>query len=127
MRNRYSRAVLNLAQNNDKDSTDITGTRLGRIIKRNDAKNYIDQTNTEQTAPDKHQSSPSLQATPSHPGDKTYKLTGVRKAIADNMSYSKKEIPHAWMTVELDVTDLVHYQNQIKNDFKKQEGVNLTY
>lgn len=127
MRNRYSPAVLNLAQKHDIDLTDITGTGLGGRITRKDVKNYIDHTKTEPATPDKQQSSPSLQASPSHPGDKTYKLTGVRKAIADNMSYSKKEIPHAWMTVEVDVTDLVHYRNQIKNDFKKQEGVNLTY
>src|SRR5699024_11575205 len=94
--------------------------RIDGIKTKIDEKNNMDHTKTEQAAPDKQQSSPSLQASPSHHGDKTYKLTGVRKAIADNMSYSKKEIPHAWMTVEVDVTDLVHYRNQIKNDFKKQ-------
>src|SRR5699024_5351906 len=92
-----------------------------------DVKKYIDHNKIETATPDKQQSSPSLQASPSHPGDKTYKLTDVRKAIADNMSYSKKEITHDCMTVEVDVTDLVHYQNQIKNDFKKQEAVTLTY
>src|SRR5699024_11858787 len=78
-------------------------------------------------APDKQQSSPSMQASPTHHGDNTYKITSVRKAIDDNMSYSKKEILHSRMTIEVDVTDLVHYLNQINNDFKKQEGVNLTY
>src|SRR5699024_7344644 len=112
MRNRYSPAVLNLAQKHDIDLTNITGTGLGGRITRKDVKNYMDRTKTEQAAADKQQSSPPLQASPSHPGDKTYKLTGVRKAIADNMSYSKKEIPHAWMTVEVDVTDLVHYRNR---------------
>jgi len=127
MRNRYSPAVLNLAQKHDIDLTDITGTGLGGRITRKDVKNHIDHIKTEPAAQNKQQSSPSLPTSPSHAGDKSYKLTGVRKAIADNMSYSKKEIPHAWMTVEVDVTDLVHYRNQIKNDFKKQEGVNLTY
>lgn len=127
MRNRYSPAVLNLAQNHGVDLTDITGTGLGGRITRKDVKNHIDHIKTEPDVQNKQQPSPSLPTSPSHAGDKTYKLTGVRKAIADNMSYSKKEIPHAWMTVEVDVTDLVHYRNQIKNDFKKQEGVNLTY
>src|SRR5699024_3816915 len=127
MRNRYTPSVLNLAQKHDIDVTNITGTGLGGRITRKDVKNYMDRTKTEQTAPDKQQSSPSLQASPSHPAYQTYKVSAVRKAITDNMSYSKKEIPHACMTVEVDVTDLVHYRNQIKNDFKKQEGVNLTY
>src|SRR5699024_10905607 len=90
MRNRYSPAVLNLAQKHDIDLTNITGTGLGGRITRKDDKNYMDRTKTEQAAPDKQQSSPSLQASPSHPGDKTNKLTGVRKTIADNMNKSKK-------------------------------------
>src|SRR5690625_7369573 len=43
------------------------------------------------------------------------------------MVKSKTEIPHAWMTVEADVTDLVTYRNQVKNDFKQKEGFNLTF
>src|SRR5690606_845855 len=35
--------------------------------------------------------------------------------------------PHAWMMVEVDVTDLVSYRNKLKNEFKKNEGYNLTY
>ncbi|MEW8987350.1 MAG: dihydrolipoamide acetyltransferase family protein, partial [Bacillus sp. (in: firmicutes)] len=43
------------------------------------------------------------------------------------MVLSKQEIPHAWMTVEVDVTDLVAYRNEIKNEFIQTEGFNLTY
>src|SRR5699024_3151710 len=48
-------------------------------------------------------------------------------AIAQNMVQSKQEIPHAWMTVEADVTDLVTYRNDVKDSFKEKEGINLTY
>src|SRR5699024_2721457 len=44
-----------------------------------------------------------------------------------NMVQSKQEIPHAWMTVEADVTDLVTYRNDVKDSFKEKEGINLTY
>src|SRR5699024_1948864 len=37
------------------------------------------------------------------------------------------EIPHAWMPVEADVTDLVTHRNDVKDSFKAQEGINLTY
>src|SRR5699024_4365181 len=40
---------------------------------------------------------------------------------------STQEIPHAWMTVEADVTSLVNYRNSLKKDFKEQEGYNLTF
>src|SRR5699024_3212915 len=49
------------------------------------------------------------------------------KAIATNMVRSKQEIPHAWMMMEVDVTELVHYRDQIKDSFKKTEGFPLTY
>ncbi|SEN21749.1 2-oxoisovalerate dehydrogenase E2 component (dihydrolipoyl transacylase) [Paenibacillus sp. OV219] len=54
-------------------------------------------------------------------------VTPVRNAIARNMRQSVTEIPHAWMMMEVDVTDLVSLRNKLKDDFKKREGVNLTY
>src|SRR5699024_1045319 len=60
-------------------------------------------------------------------GDLEIPVKGVRKVIADNMVKSKTEIPHAWMTVEVDVTNLVNYRNKIKDEFKANEGYNLTY
>ena len=61
------------------------------------------------------------------PGDIEIPVTGVRKAIAANMLRSKHEAPHAWMMIEVDVTNLVSYRNSIKGDFKKREGFNLTF
>ena len=64
---------------------------------------------------------------PTMPGDIEIPVTGVRKAIAANMLRSKHEAPHAWMMIEVDVTNLVSYRNSIKGDFKKREGFNLTF
>src|SRR5699024_5218156 len=60
-------------------------------------------------------------------GDIEIPVKGVRQVIAHNKVKSKTESPHAWMTVEADVTDLVTYRNQVKNDFKKKEDIILTY
>ena len=43
------------------------------------------------------------------------------------MVRSKHEIPHAWMMMEVDVTNLVQYRDSIKKQFKEQEGFNITY
>ena len=43
------------------------------------------------------------------------------------MVRSKHEIPHAWMMMEVDVTELVDYRDAIKDEFKEKEGYNLTY
>ena len=43
------------------------------------------------------------------------------------MSRSKHEIPHAWMMIEVDVTELVKYRNSIKDEFYERERFPLTY
>lgn len=57
------------------------------------------------------------------PGDIEIPVTGVRKAIAANMLRSKHEAPHAWMMIEVDVTNLVSYRNSIKGDFKNAKAL----
>lgn len=127
MKKRYSPAVLKLAQEHDIDLSVIDGTGLGGRITRKDVKKYMTEAPASHPSVQNNQPAAPVQGGPANYGDQTYKLTGVRKAIADNMSYSKKEIPHAWMTVEVDVTDLVNYRNQVKEDFKNREGFNLTF
>ncbi|MEW9674590.1 dihydrolipoamide acetyltransferase family protein [Lentibacillus sp. L22] len=141
MKTRYSPAVLRMAQENNIDLTKVNGSgRSGRIT-RKDIEKIIasgktpESTTAEQTAQDQqtHQTiqQPSLSAgleqQTTNTGDIEIPVTGVRKTIAQNMVRSKQEIPHAWMTVEVDVTDLVSYRNQIKDDFKQKEGFSLTF
>jgi len=54
-------------------------------------------------------------------------VTPIRKTIAKNMRQSMNEIPHAWTMVEVDLTNLVQLRSRLKDDFKKNEGINLTY
>ncbi|RKJ38398.1 2-oxo acid dehydrogenase subunit E2, partial [Butyricicoccus sp. 1XD8-22] len=67
------------------------------------------------------------QSIKSNANDIEIPVSSIRRAIANNMVRSKHEIPHAWMMVEADVTDLVQYRDKIKNEFKAKEGFNLTY
>jgi 2-oxoisovalerate dehydrogenase E2 component (dihydrolipoyl transacylase) len=146
MKSRYSPAVLRLAQENDIDLTQINGTGKGGRITRKDINQVIEsgnvpkaseapaptsqtttnaQATTEAPAAQKQQAQPVKVDT--MPGDIEIPVTNVRKAIANNMLRSKHEIPHAWMMIEVDVTDLVAYRNTIKNDFKKNEGYSITF
>ncbi|SMF87608.1 2-oxoisovalerate dehydrogenase E2 component (dihydrolipoyl transacylase) [Paenibacillus uliginis N3/975] len=54
-------------------------------------------------------------------------VTPIRNTIARNMRQSVSEIPHAWTMIEVDVTNLVLIRNKLKDEFKRNEGVNLTY
>ncbi|WKA56412.1 dihydrolipoamide acetyltransferase family protein [Planococcus shixiaomingii] len=145
---RYSPAVLRLAQDNDIDLTQVVGSGNEGRITRKDLLAIIESGNipkagdapVQQTAPAAEQpaapktqapatAAPAAKSAPieSAPGDIEIPVTGVRRAIAANMLKSKHEAPHAWMMIEVDVTDLVAYRDSIKGEFKKKEGFNITY
>lgn len=54
------------------------------------------------------------------------KIPGIRKTIARNMSLSKKEIPHAWMMVEVDATNLFKLREKNKSYFLEKTGIKLS-
>ncbi|MDT8862550.1 2-oxo acid dehydrogenase subunit E2 [Alkalihalobacillus sp. MEB130] len=139
---RYSPAVLRMSQEHNIDLEQVTGSGKGGRITRKDLQQIIDnggvkkvssvtdpvantKTRNEVTQTPSVKKEPELVQTKQ--GDIEIPVSGVRKAIASNMVKSKHEAPHAWMTVEVDVTKLVHYRNQVKQSFKEKEGFNLTF
>ncbi|MCA0235685.1 MAG: 2-oxo acid dehydrogenase subunit E2 [Bacteroidetes bacterium] len=51
----------------------------------------------------------------------------MRKLIADHMVMSKHTSPHVTSFVEVDVTNMVNWRNNVKDKFKKQYGENITF
>jgi 2-oxoisovalerate dehydrogenase E2 component (dihydrolipoyl transacylase) len=51
----------------------------------------------------------------------------VRRTIARRMVEARRTAPHAWTMVEADVTGLVALRERWKNEFRRKEGVDLTY
>ncbi len=51
----------------------------------------------------------------------------MRKMIAERMVESKRTSPHVTTFIEVDVTNIVLWRNKVKEQFKKQEGENLTF
>ncbi|WP_020061552.1 dihydrolipoamide acetyltransferase family protein [Bacillus sp. 123MFChir2] len=142
---RFSPAVLKLAGEHNIDLDAVVGTGANGRITRKDILTLVESGNIPQAGAKKEvapvtQEAPKAAApaapkaeaakqvsVPTMPGDIEIPVTGVRKAIAANMLRSKHEAPHAWMMIEVDVTDLVSYRNSIKGEFKKREGFNLTF
>ncbi|WP_028593461.1 dihydrolipoamide acetyltransferase family protein [Paenibacillus assamensis] len=60
-------------------------------------------------------------------GERFIDVTPIRNTIATRMRQSVSEIPHAWTMIEVDVTNLVELRNKWKDEFRRKEGVNLTY
>lgn len=54
-------------------------------------------------------------------------VSPIRHTIATRTRQSVSEIPHGWMMIEVDVTNLVQLRNKLKQEFRQKEGVNLTY
>ena len=147
---RFSPAVLKLAGEHNVDLDLVEGTGANGRITRKDILKLVESGNIPQAGaakkeeavaavvearPEAPKAAPIAQkveaakpvSVPTMPGDIEIPVTGVRKAIAANMLRSKHEAPHAWMMIEVDVTNLVSYRNSIKGDFKKREGFNLTF
>ncbi len=59
--------------------------------------------------------------------DERLPLTAMRRTIAERMAQSKREIPHAWMMTEADVTGLDRLRRQALGEFQRREGFELTY
>lgn len=132
---RYSPAVLRLASENNLDLTLIKGTGRGGRITRKDILSLIENGNIPNHEVQIEESEPqpvleyieTKSAIVTSEGDLEIPVSGVRKAIAAKMVKSKHDAPHAWTMVEVDVTNLVQYRNEIKASFKQKEGFNLTY
>lgn len=133
---RYSPAVLQLSQEHNIELSSVKGTGAGGRITRKDILRVIESgVKTEQkpviadipkvVARNSFQVTKESNITTA--GDYEIPITSVRKAIASNMLRSKHEIPHAWMMVEVDATNLVSLRNKEKDGFKQKEGYNLTY
>lgn len=126
MKNRYSPAVLTLANEHNIELTQVVGTGLGGRITRKDIKKQIEQIPSESNHHNLKVEEPSTNHQVNQ-GDIEIPVQGVRKVIANNVTKSVNEIPHAWMMVEADVTGLVQYRNQIKELYKQREGYAITY
>lgn len=152
---RYSPAVMLLSQEHGIDLNRVVGTGAGGRITRKDVQAIIDAGGQQPAAvehpavespasvPASAAPSARVESVPAAPapvraaassvdipvasGDQIVPVTPIRRTIANRMVQSKHEAPHAWTMVEVDVTNLVNYRNQVKDEFKRKEGLNLTF
>ena len=60
-------------------------------------------------------------------GDQVIPVDPIRRRIAEKMVLSRREAPHAWSMVPVDVTGLVKLRTQEAEAFRRREGVPLSY
>jgi 2-oxoisovalerate dehydrogenase E2 component (dihydrolipoyl transacylase) len=136
---RSSPVVRRLAEEHGVEIAEIPGTGTGGRVTRKDIEGYIEDleergAEREEYAPGLQEEreafaepEPEIERVPVYEGDRVEDLSGIRRAIANRMSASKREAPHAWTMVEVDVSGLVALREREKVAFAEREGVKLTY
>jgi 2-oxoglutarate dehydrogenase E2 component (dihydrolipoamide succinyltransferase) len=114
----FSPALLRIARENhisldELEKVPATGAG-GRLTKR-DLEQYIEKKGVKANKP-----------CPMAADIERVKMTGMRKAIADNMVRSFYEAPHATLVTEIDVTDVMKLIQKEKESFLAQHGAKLT-
>ena len=61
------------------------------------------------------------------PGDEVIPVSPMRRAIAEHMVRSERTAPHATVVMEVDMTGAVAWRTGRKEEFRRREGVDLTY
>ena len=54
-------------------------------------------------------------------------LSGMRKAMAERLSRSKREAPHFYLQTEVDMSDAVRMRQSLLEEIEKRHGVRLSY
>ncbi|WP_369131096.1 dihydrolipoamide acetyltransferase family protein [Modestobacter roseus] len=93
--------VRKLARAGGLDLRELTGSGFGGTITRRDVEGVL-AARTGPPAPE-----PPVRDAPDEPGVRRVPLTGVRKATADKLSRSRREIPEATVWVDVDATELL--------------------
>ncbi|HJQ27908.1 MAG TPA: dihydrolipoamide acetyltransferase family protein [Rubrobacter sp.] len=126
---RSSPVVRRLAEEHGVEIAEVPGTGTeGRVTKK-DIESYIEERGAEreEPAPPEPEAAPEPEHVPVYEGDRVEELSGIRRAIANRMSASKREAPHAWTMVEVDVSGLAALREREKAGFTEREGMKLTY
>ncbi|HZB09399.1 MAG TPA: dihydrolipoamide acetyltransferase family protein [Rubrobacter sp.] len=137
---RSSPVVRRLAEEHGVEIAEIPGTGTGGRVTRKDIEGYIEEqeergAEREEYAPPGLQEEreafaepePEIERVPLYEGDRVEDLSGIRRAIATRMAASKREAPHAWTMVEVDVSGLAALRERDKEAFAEREGIKLTY
>jgi 2-oxoisovalerate dehydrogenase E2 component (dihydrolipoyl transacylase) len=126
---RSSPVVRRLAEEHDVDISEISGTGTGGRVTKKDIESYLEEREAAPAATEQPVAppEPGRERVPVYDGDRVVELASIRRAIANRMALSKREAPHAWSVVEVDVTGLAALRERVKVEFAEREGVRLTY
>ncbi|MXZ02853.1 MAG: 2-oxo acid dehydrogenase subunit E2 [Chloroflexi bacterium] len=112
--NRISPVVRRLADRHGIDVSQLTGSGTGGRVTKRDVEAYLEAIEAGAT--------PTAER-----ADEVVEPSPIRRIIAENMSRSFREIPHAWGAIEVDVSGMVAYRNANLERVQQSTGQRLTY
>ncbi|MCP1383033.1 dihydrolipoamide acetyltransferase family protein [Runella salmonicolor] len=137
----YSPLVLNIAQTEGisrQELDQISGTGTDSRVTKKDILGYLEERKhhpvgaaSAQTAgvaqETSHASSPQSPASIRKTGVEVIPMDRMRRVIMERMLESQRISAHVSSFVETDMTNVVLWRNQIKDEFKKQTGEGITF
>ena len=108
---RISPVVRRLADRHGIDVSQLTGSGTGGRVTKRDVEAYLEAG-----------AAPTVER-----ADEVVEPSPIRRMIAENMSRSFREIPHAWGAIEVDVSGMVAYRNANLERVRQSTGQRLTY
>ena len=108
---RISPVVRRLADRHGIDVSQLTGSGTGGRVTKRDVEAYLE----------------AGAAPTAERADEVVEPSPIRRMIAENMSRSFREIPHAWGAIEVDVSGVVAYRNANLERVQQSTGQRLTY
>jgi pyruvate dehydrogenase E2 component (dihydrolipoamide acetyltransferase) len=119
-----------LAREMQLDINNVTGTGLAGRVTREDILKQLDSVSIGAKVPSHGTGSisfpkPGYSSTMAN-AEERVPLKGIRKKIAENLQMAKHIIPHFTLMDEVDVTELVHFRESMK-DIAEKAGTKVTY
>jgi pyruvate dehydrogenase E2 component (dihydrolipoamide acetyltransferase) len=134
-----SPVVRRLAAEKGVDLTTVSGSGAGGRIRREDVEQAIATQSAPSAAAAPPATVPATATAPAptavtpkpaasvSPGDEVVKLSRIRLITADLMVKSLKTSAHVWTSVEVDFEHVEQVRQRHREQFKKSEGMSLTY
>ncbi|MBI2773400.1 MAG: 2-oxo acid dehydrogenase subunit E2 [Chloroflexi bacterium] len=126
---RATPAVRKLASESGIDLALVQGTGLNGRVSRQDVESAIARGTAKPATAPARAAAPAARPAPAMAapikGDQPVALTQMRRAIADNMTRAWAA-PHAHAVMEIDMTNLMKYRDQVRGDFATREGFDLS-
>jgi len=116
-----------LAEEYGVDITEIRGTGPGGRITRDDVKAYVEALKRVPTPPPVPEAieTPIPQALPRVPAERV-PLTRVRKIVAERMAQSRRQAPHFYATIAIDMGKALELRQQLNEYAERAEKVKIT-